>query len=81
MTEPEIAGAGEPIPRQRRPASSARANPAQTKEKTGEKAKTATDMAIEEAAQRLATEAPPLSAEQRARLAELFAVVVKRHCG
>ncbi|MCP2328452.1 hypothetical protein HDA40_006959 [Hamadaea flava] len=81
MAEPETAGPSKRIPRQRGPTSYVRAKPAQTKEDTRKKAKTTTDAAIEAAAERLAAEAPPLSAEQRARLAELFAVVVNRYSG
>lgn len=40
------------------------------------KKRTKTDIAIEEAAARLAAEAPPLSEGQRRRIAELFAPAV-----
>ncbi|HCT76914.1 MAG TPA: hypothetical protein DGG94_15680 [Micromonosporaceae bacterium] len=75
--------AGTRIPRPRRP------SPAETPEDNATSAKpdrptprkkTKTDIAIEEAAARLAANAPPLSPEQRRRIAELFSTVINtRH--
>jgi hypothetical protein len=59
------------IPRQRRPP-----DPETLQEATGNPPtkKTKTDLAIEEAAARLVADAPPLSPQTRARLAELLSV-------
>ncbi len=79
--------AGPRIPRQRRPtptetdpkeedAATPPVHPTPPKKKP----KTKTDLAIDEAASRLAANAPPLSPEQRRRIAELFSTVVNnRH--
>ena len=67
MTEAEPTAPTRRIPRQHRPTKPTKATaPAKSK----------TDLAIEEAAQRLAANAPPLSEGQRRRIAELFASTV-----
>ncbi|MEV0271137.1 hypothetical protein AB0H43_20345 [Hamadaea sp. NPDC050747] len=70
--------AGTPTPqppaRRRKPPRRKNNNPSPPTDPTAKKSKT--DIAIKQAAARLAAEAPPLSEAQRRRIAELFAPAV-----